>query len=127
MIKQYNFYKTKYGDELLIDLIPLEKLQPFIDRTPVHSLTYFDITIISGGQGTFHIDQQNILIEKGRVLFTSPGQVRRWDVDRMPSGYALIFEEEFLCSFFNDSDFVHNLSYFGDFSSHWSLTKPGKQ
>jgi AraC family transcriptional regulator, transcriptional activator of pobA len=55
------------------------------------------------------------------VLFTSPGQVRRWDVDRMPAGYALIFEEEFLCSFFNDSAFVHNLSYFGDFSSHGSF------
>jgi len=121
MIKQYNFYKTKYGDELLIDLIPLEKLQPYIDQTPVHSLTYFDITMISGGQGSFYTDYQNIPIEKGRVFFTMPGQVRCWEVDKMPPGYALIFEEEFLCSFFNDSNFVQNLSYFGESAFHCSI------
>ena len=122
MITQYNFFKTKYGDELLIDLVPLEKLQPYIDKTPTHSLTYYDITVISGGQGTFYIDQQNIPIEKGRVIFTLPGQVRHWEVDKMPPGYALLFEEEFLCSFFNDNNFVQDLSYFSDSNPHASIT-----
>ncbi len=112
MIKQYNFHKTKYGDELLIDLIPLENLQPYIAEYSTHSLTYYDITLISNGQGTFSIDRQNNPIEKGQIFFTSPGQVRHWNFNSMPCGYVLIFEEEFLCTFFNDAQFVQNLSYF---------------
>jgi AraC-like DNA-binding protein len=121
MIKQYNFHKTKYGDELLIDLILLEDLQPYITENPTHSLTYYDITIISNGQGTFSVDQQNNPIETGRVFFTSPGQVRRWDFDIMPHGYVLIFEEEFLCRFFNDPLFVQNLLYFSDNATQSSI------
>lgn len=121
MITQYNFHKTKYGDELLIDLIPLEDLKPCIDKTPTHCLTYYDITIISKGEGSFSIDRQKEPVEKGRVYFTLPGQVRHWEIAKMPQGYVLIFEEEFLCSFFNDTHFVQNLSFLGDSARHSSF------
>jgi hypothetical protein len=88
MIKQYNFYKTKYGDELLIDLIPLEDLQTYITETPTHSLTYFDITIISA-DGTFK-STGKLSNRKGRVFFTSPGQIRQWNFNTMPCGYVSI-------------------------------------
>jgi AraC-like DNA-binding protein len=121
MIKQYSFHKTKYGDELLIDLISLEDLQPYIAENPTHSLTYYDITIISSGHGKFSIDRQTEPIEKGRVFFSSPGQVRSWNFDIIPCGYVLIFEEEFLCTFFNDAQFLQNLSYFSSYEAHSSI------
>jgi len=121
MIKQYNFHKTKYGDELLIDLILLEDLQPYIAENPVHSLTYYDITLISNGRGTFSLDRQTEPIERGRIFFTSPGLVRRWNFNTMPSGYVLLFEEEFLCTFFNDAQFIQNLSVFSTYGAQSSI------
>jgi AraC-like DNA-binding protein len=51
-------------------------------------------------------------VETGDIIFTHPGEIRQWDVLNIDSGYALIFEEEFLLTFFNDRNFLQNLSYF---------------
>ncbi len=112
-IPQYQFRKTKYGSELLIDLIRLESLETYIRKTPRHSLTYYDITLIDEGAGRFAIDEHEFEIEKNRLYFTAPNQIREWKVDKIPTGMVLIFEEEFLCNFFNDALFVQNLSFFG--------------
>jgi AraC-like DNA-binding protein len=112
MVTQYDFFKTKYGEELLIDLIDLEDLEKYITLTPTQRLTYYDITVITDGAGTFSIDHYEHAIKQGSVFFTSPGQVRKWNIAAVPKGYALIFEEEFLCTFFNDKQFVQNLPFF---------------
>jgi AraC-like DNA-binding protein len=112
MIAQYDFFRTKYGDELLIDLIQLEDLEKYIIATPVHRLMYYDITIISGGTGTFSIDGIEHRVTRGTVLFSSPGQIRRWNTSKTPRGYVVIFEQEFLTTFFNDTKFVESLSFF---------------
>ena len=112
MIPQYQFHKTKYNQELLIDLIKLEDLEKYLQKDPIHTLSYYDITFITNGQGFFSIDGVSYPIEKGRVFFSSPGQIRSWNFNTMPQGYVLIFEEAFLCDFFNDTHFVHNLVYF---------------
>ena len=112
MIPQYHFHKTKYNQELLIDLIRLEDLEKYLQKNPTHTLSYYDITLITNGQGFFSIDGVSHPIEKGRVFFSSPGQIRSWNFTTMPQGYVLIFEEEFLCDFFNDTLFVRNLVYF---------------
>ena len=39
-IPVYKFYKHKYGDELLVDVINYEKMMPDIRRTPVFSETF---------------------------------------------------------------------------------------
>src|SRR5688572_2051360 len=108
MITQYDFFRTKYGEELLIDLIRLESLEKYIKLSPVQRLTYYDITIIADGQGTFSIDSHEQGIRRGSIFFSSPGQIRKWKTDRVPKGYVLIFENEFLCTFFNDTQFVQN-------------------
>lgn len=111
-IPHYNFHKTKYGEELLIDIVKLKDIQKYIHRDPVHTLSYFDITFIEG-TATFSINNKSYTLKTGDVIFSTPGEVRAWeDKDNVPEGYALIFEEEFLLSFFNDSQFIQNLSYF---------------
>jgi AraC family transcriptional regulator, transcriptional activator of pobA len=108
----YNFFKTKYGSELLIDLIRLETLENYIRRDPKHCLTYFDITFIIEGEGRFLIDGNEFTIGSGQLFFTAPNQIREWKIDSMPKGLVLIFEEEFICNFFNDVQFVKKLSFF---------------
>ena len=111
-IPKYEFYKSKYGEELLIDVVTLHSIKKYIDKHPVHTLSYFDITFISGGTGNFAIDNEPFSLTQGDVIFSKPGEIRVWDTTEIPQGYALIFEEEFLLSFFNDSSFIQNLSYF---------------
>jgi len=111
-MNRYDFFKTKYGSELLIDLIRLESLEKYIIEDKSHNLSYYDITLITGGSGTFCLDEFRFPIESKKLFFTSPMQVRKWETDQVPKGLVLIFEEEFLGSFFNDSEFVQRLSYF---------------
>jgi AraC-like DNA-binding protein len=118
MITQFDFFRTKYGEELLVDLILLEDLEEYIKESPVQRLTYYDITIIVEGKGKFLIDSFEHDIHQGMVFFSSPSQIRKWAVDDVPSGYVLIFEPEFLCSFFNDARFVQNLSFFNSTHPH---------
>ncbi|WP_300702663.1 helix-turn-helix domain-containing protein [Bacteroides sp.] len=111
-VPQYTFYKTKYGSELLIDVVELEYTKKFLARGSIHTLTYYDITFITKGEGTFSIDNQTDEAIPGDVFFSKPGEIRYWDTEHITSGYALIFEDEFLSSFFKDSLFVQHLPYF---------------
>jgi AraC family transcriptional regulator, transcriptional activator of pobA len=119
---KYDFFKTKYGSELLIDLIRLERLEKYIINDKSHVLSYYDITLITKGDGIFFLDEFNYRIKPGKIFFTSPMQVRKWEIKTAPKGLVLIFEEEFLCSFFNDLQFVQELSYFNSIISKHVLT-----
>lgn len=111
-VYQYKFYKTKYGEELLIDVVTLNNIRQYVGKHPVHTLSYFDITMITSGSGYFSIADERYSLCRGDVVFSKPGEIREWDKGNLPQGYALIFEEEFLLSFFNDPFFIQNLAYF---------------
>jgi len=121
-IKKYDFFKTKYGDELLIDLVRLESLEKYLTEDCPHYLSYYDITLLTGGKGFFSIDQFRYSIRENIVLFSSPGQVRYWDYELLPKGYVLLFEEEFLSCFLNDARFVEGLKFFNAGSNPPELT-----
>jgi AraC family transcriptional regulator, transcriptional activator of pobA len=122
MVKKYNFFKTKYGERLLIDLIRLESLEKYMKEECSHCLSYYDITLLTSGKGSFSIDQYTYSIEPGIIFFSSPGQVRNWNIEQLPTGYVLIFEEEFLSCFLNDNRFVEGLKYFNAYASPSKLT-----
>ncbi len=119
MIKKYDFHKTKYGSELLVDLIRLETLEKYIINDSSHFLTYYDITLIQDGQGRLLLDNNVFDIQKNSIICSSPMQIRQWKIKAMPKGLVLIFEDEFLSTFFNDSDFVKRLNFF-----HTIMTVP---
>ncbi|MDR1938213.1 MAG: AraC family transcriptional regulator [Tannerellaceae bacterium] len=111
-IKQYDFHKTKYGEELLIDVVRLKNIKKYLKEDAIHRLGYYDITLITDGHGKFRIDEKEYYVREGDIIFSSPNQIRWWDIDNITDGYALIFEKEFLLTFFNDPDFPEHLSYF---------------
>lgn len=112
LIPQYTFYKTKYGSELLIDVVDLKYTKKYLETSIIHKLTYYDITFVTEGEGLFSIDNQTHPAIPGDVFFTKPGEIRHWDTQHITNGYALIFEDEFLSSFFKDPLFVQHLPYF---------------
>lgn len=111
-IPKYDFYKTKYGCELLIDVVELRYIKNYLQKGSLHTLTYYDVTLITEGEGFFRIDDTSHHVKPMDMLFSLPCQVREWDIENITNGYALIFEEEFLLSFFNDPHFLDNISYF---------------
>lgn len=111
-IPRYTFYKTKYGSELLVDVVELKYVKRFLTKGTVHTLTYYDITFVTEGERNFSIDNQTHKAVPCDVLFSKPGEIRNWDTGHIVNGYALIFEDEFLSSFFKDPLFVQHLSFF---------------
>lgn len=111
-IPRYAFYRDKYGSELLVDVVELKYVKRFVTKAPVHTLSYYDITFITEGEGSFSIDNRTFAAAPQDVLFSKPGEIRKWDTQHIANGYALIFEEEFLSSFFRDPLFVRHLAFF---------------
>ena len=99
-IRPYKFYKNKYGSELLIDIVELKNIKKYLCANTVHTLTYYDITFITEGKGDFNIDNRHYEVAPHDIIFSRPGEIRTWDTEHIINGYALIFEEEFLSSFF---------------------------
>ena len=111
-IPLYTFYKNKYGSELLIDIVALKDIKKYLAGKAVHTLTYYDITFVTEGEGRFVIGHQIYNAVSRDVFFSRPGEIRSWEINCIKNGYALIFEDEFLSSFFKDTHFVQHLSYF---------------
>ena len=120
-IPKYDFHKTKYGSELLIDVVALKDIKKYLSYHSLHALTYYDITLITDGEGFFRIDETNHQVKVSDVLFSQPYQLREWDTQHIADGYALIFEEEFLLSFFNDPNFINNISFFKKYCNNSRL------
>ena len=106
------FIKTNNGSELLIDIVALKDIKKYLAGKAVHTLTYYDITFITEGEGRFVIGHQTYNAVSRDVFFSRPGEIRSWEINCIKNGYALIFEDEFLSSFFKDTQFVQHLSYF---------------
>ncbi|SFW67051.1 helix-turn-helix domain-containing protein [Chitinophaga sancti] len=110
-IHQYNFYRKKYGLDLPIDVVAIKDFKKFIDKNPIHRLSYFDLTFIVEGNEELDINEYRMLVGRGDIVCSFPGQVWRWQENTKLEGYALVFEEDFLLSFFRDRYFLRNLNY----------------
>ncbi|MFC1493575.1 helix-turn-helix domain-containing protein, partial [candidate division KSB1 bacterium] len=111
-IKKYTFYRTKYGRELLVDFGKIEELKNYNLSDQPHYLNFYDIMIIREGRGSFFLDDNEYPVIPLKIIFSSPGQVRRWKVSGQVKGYVLFFEAEFISRFFNDTQFVQKFNFF---------------
>jgi len=110
-IPVYKFFKHKYGNELLVDVVDYEKMMPAIRKTPVFSMTFYSITVVLDGNDEVSINGRSHKVEKGNVICTIPGEI--WSFAATPTFKALnlVFEKEFLLSFFSDSHFLERFTY----------------
>jgi len=125
-IKTYHFLPRKYGRELLLDIGRTETLKNFVlDKTP-HQISFYEILLIEKGKGTFSLDENRMAIEPGTIIFTSPGQVRRWDIKQPVRGYTLFFEKDFLNLFFTDDLFLFRFQFFHQYSTPTNMKMTAK-
>ena len=105
-----DFHRTKYGPEILIDIAWVREMPTFIIDRP-HWLAFYDILLVTRGRGWFSLDGHRMPVRPGQVFFTTPGQVRGWEVEGL-DGLCLFFPAAFLEEFFNDQQFLQRLPYF---------------
>ena len=110
-IPLYKFYKHKYGSELLVDVIDIDVMKTDISQTSVYCTSFYSIILFTDGEEDIAINQQKQSIRKGMVVCSRPGDVWSWPVDHKLKGVHLLFEEEFLLSFFNDPLFLNKFVY----------------
>ena len=120
-VQTYHFLPRKYGPELLVDIGRIESLANFITDDTPHQLSFYEIAFIEKGKGSCTLDENKINIEPGTVMFTSPGQVRRWNTIETLNGYVLFFAKDFLNLFFSDNLFLFRFQYFHQYSRPTSM------
>jgi len=121
VIETYHFLPRKYGRDLLLDIGRIETLKNFVlDNTP-HQISFYEILFIEKGKGSFALDENKMTIEPGVIIFTSPGQVRRWNIKQAVAGYTLFFEKDFLNLFFIDDLFLYRFQFFHQYSKPTSI------
>lgn len=110
-IPLYKFYKRKYGEELLVDVLDLDYIKTGIRNTPVYRETFYCIIVITDGCEKVAVNGYEREVREGDVISSCPGEIWSWMPDPQLKGYVLIFEEQFLLSFFNDPKFLHRFYY----------------
>lgn len=109
-IARVEFHRTKYGRHLLVDTAWVRDMPTFLLPGP-HALTFYDILLVTRGRGWFWLDGHRYRVRPGEVLFTTPGEVRWWQVAGL-DGLCLFFPSIFLEEFFSDPHFLLRLPFF---------------
>jgi AraC family transcriptional activator of pobA len=110
-IHLFKFYKAKYGKELLIDIVAIDEMRHYIHKRPVHQLSYYDLTLITEGEEHILLNGKRLCVRKGDLICSIPGDVWHWEEKTSLNGFAIVFDEEFLLSFFNDHLFLEKFKY----------------
>lgn len=106
------FHRTKYGPELLVDAAYVRQMPAFRqDVARPHVLEFHDILLVTRGRGRFFVDGSAHRVAPGQVIFSRPGEVRRFEVPGL-DGACLFFTEEFLAAFFRDARLLEQFAYF---------------
>lgn len=125
-VRPVHFNKHKYSQKLLVDVARIEDMPAFAKTLEPYHLDFYDITLITGGSGSFWLDDQQYTLKRNQVLFTTPGQVRRWFVEDL-TGICLFFPASFLLSHFNNPLLLHQLRYFHTTSSPMDMVLKANQ
>ncbi len=109
--RRIDFHRTKYGRELLVDAVFTAGLRNFHQAGRPHSLSFYDLLLITRGEGTFALDGEVHRVEPGVLFFTRPGEIRQWRA-RGVDGACLFFTQDFVHEAFSDPRFLDQFAYF---------------
>jgi AraC-like DNA-binding protein len=121
-VRHFEFFREKYDSKILIDIGRIESLENMIRTPESHSLGFYDVAFITGGEGTFRLDDYSLPIKSQQVFFTSPGQVRQWLSSEPVTGIVLFFEPHFMSTFFTDPLFLYRFPFFNHPVNYPALT-----
>ncbi len=110
-IPLYKFYKHKYGDELLVDVVNYDVMRQDINLTPFYSTSFYSIILILEGDEEVGVNGRKRRVDRGTVICGIPGEMWTHERESRLVALNLIFDKEFLLSFFNDPHFIDNFAY----------------
>jgi AraC family transcriptional regulator, transcriptional activator of pobA len=110
-LRTIDFSPRKYGHELLVDVGWIHDWTTFILTDEPHALGFYEVLLVTRGCGRIWIDVHHAPVAPGVVVFTAPGQVRRWQA-RQVDGIAAFFTTAFVSEFFRDGLFLQRLHCF---------------
>ena len=116
------FERRKYGRDLLVDVCDLAGLPRFIADPVPHRLAFHEITLLSAARGCIDIDGVAFDLSPCTIVFTGPGQHRRWRLAGPPQGHIVIFESECLRERLSDARVLDRMPYFAAGSARRPLT-----
>lgn len=111
IMKTIKFHKTECGVDFLLNVLT-EKDIDYTD-TGTFDTDYFEVLFFKEAKGILILNQQEIELKAGSIIFISPFQKRNWRLD--PNNLevtTLVFQEAFLNDFFADKLFTYRLLYF---------------
>ncbi|MDY6326355.1 MAG: AraC family transcriptional regulator [Bacteroidales bacterium] len=106
------FKRDKYGDELMVDVVALDTIRKSKGFQEVLRQSFYGVMLTTGGSGEVEVDGVAGSARKGLVAFARPGDVCTVREDNGLTALELIFERDFLLSFFNDPHFLDSLPYY---------------
>ena len=106
------FRRDKYGDELMVDVVTLDAIRKSKGFQKVLRQSFYGVMLTTGGSGEVEVDGVAGSVRKGLVAFARPGDVCTVREDNGLTALELIFERDFLLSFFNDPHFLDSLPYY---------------
>lgn len=80
-IPLYKFYKRKYGQELLIDVLDLDYIKTGIRKNPIHRETFYCIIFITEGCEEVSVNEHHRTVSPGEVICSRPGEIWKWQPD----------------------------------------------
>lgn len=107
----YKFYKHKYGDEMLVDIVDYDVMRGPLGRTPICSYTFYAITLVLETDEAVAVNGRSRRLSRGDIVCAIPGEVWTFPEHIKMQALNLIFEKEFLLSFFNDPHFLDRFNY----------------
>ena len=106
------FRRDNYGDELMVDVVTLDTIRKSKGFQEVLRQSFYGVMLTTGGSGEVEVDGVAGSARKGLVAFARPGDVCTVREDNGLTALELIFERDFLLSFFNDPHFLDSLPYY---------------
>lgn len=106
------FRRDKYGDELMVDVVTLDTIRKSKGFQEVLRQSFYGVMLTTGGSGEVEVDGVAGSARKGLVAFARPGDVCTVREDNGLTALELIFERDFLLSFFSDPHFLDSLPYY---------------
>jgi len=108
-----DFFRNKYDKEILIDCFLKSDELDITKPSAPFFITFYEIIFVLKGEGTILLDHESIHFKAGTVLFLPPNKWRQWTkLNAQFDAYYLIFEEEFIATFFNDPLYLYRFNYF---------------
>jgi len=119
---RFDFYKNKYGKELLIDCFNVAEIAGrSLSLKALHTTSFYEIFFFKEVTGHISLEGNRLELDGPAALLLPPAKPRQWHLNIPPEGIVVIFEGEFMETFLKDNHFLNRLYYFGNYDAPATL------